>query len=158
PKRLDRTPGARLGSIDPAPESWTRRGPAVVAVEPLTRDRASLPVDGRTHGGIVQEAEVDQGAQDVAIEAMHHAAIAVAPAEPSARSLRVLKDVSARTADAAVTRIGAHLVEEHQGPDRARVLRPVPRPRLHPVPRRLLTVEDRRDRRHAHRRGARTPD
>src|SRR5207249_1160789 len=45
---LDRAPRARLRPVDAAPESRSRGGPAEVAIEALTSDRASLPLDGRT--------------------------------------------------------------------------------------------------------------
>ena len=155
---LDRAPRARLRPVDAAPETRSRGCPAEVAIEALTRDRASLPLDGRADRRVVQEPEIDQGTEEVAVEAVHDGTVAVAPAEPAVRSLGVLKHVPARTSDATVTRVGAHLVEEHQGPDRAGVLRPVPGPRLHPVARRLLAIEDRRDGRHAHRGGASASD
>src|SRR5439155_9469067 len=69
PERLDRTPRARLGPVDAASESRPRRGPAVIAVEVLARDRAGLPLDGLADRGVVQEPEVDQGTEEVAVEA-----------------------------------------------------------------------------------------
>jgi hypothetical protein len=127
----------------------------VIVGEPVARDRSGLPVDRSANPRLVDPAEVDQRAQEVAVQAMDDRRALRRPSEATVPRLRVRQDGGAGPLDRPVTRVGPHLVEEHQRPDGAGVLGPVPRPRPNPEPLVVLGLEDRRDRWDAHRGGSR---
>ena len=152
-QRLDRAPGTGRPTVDGAFEPGTGRPRPIPPLDPLAGDRPRLPVQRVPDPLVLQPPERDERVEDVAVQAVDRAAVGPVPAEPAVRGLGVVQDVGTGALDPAVARIGAELVEEHQRPDGAGVLRPVAGTRLDPVAVRVLGGECRGDRIRAHRSG-----
>jgi hypothetical protein len=88
-------------------------------------------------------AQVEQGPNHIAPEAVYGCAWSAAHAERAALSLKVIKDMLYTPPDARITAVGSQLCEEQDLPNRAAILWRVSGSGLHPVAVGILGIEDR---------------